>query len=384
MEPITYSLLSEDINSDLYYKDISVFTDIILNESNEVRDIVKDYMTFLEKQKLESLRSNEEYIYEALSLGVYSILYSYPAKHASIVWIQICRLMCLFRKKIKVFKTPIDFFRGLLGAKFLLNIRNIFTPAWISSIKEFSRLNNWLNAAGEFNEECRRFFLWIKYLKSLPKENFTDISKIINRFALKFFDLGHEYLEKYTPNVDFYAKCKLNDKKYDEDYIFCGRYKEEYYLSMVGAEIMNRAFKKNFINSEVKAVLLPACMRSKSEKDCKAKKISLDFICSSCDVSCNVNRIVKLGKRYNFIVRIIPHSSNFSAWLKKFAYKQDIGVIGVACPLNLISGGLELKALDIPAQCVLLDYCGCKNHWNEAGLSTQLNESILLNYITAN
>jgi len=50
----------------------------------------------------------------------------------------------------------------------------------------------------------------------------------------------------------------------------------------------------------------------------------------------------------------------------------------VACPLHLISGGLELRKLNIAAQCVFLDYCGCKNHWHQDGIMTDMNSRQLL------
>jgi hypothetical protein len=40
-----------------------------------------------------------------------------------------------------------------------------------------------------------------------------------------------------------------------------------------------------------------------------------------------------------------------------------------------------MKALDIAAQCVLLDYCGCKNQWDNGGISTALNINELMRII---
>jgi hypothetical protein len=40
---------------------------------------------------------------------------------------------------------------------------------------------------------------------------------------------------------------------------------------------------------------------------------------------------------------------------------------------NLISGGYKVKAYGIPPQCVLLDHCGCRKHWHEQGIPTDIN-----------
>jgi len=70
---------------------------------------------------------------------------------------------------------------------------------------------------------------------------------------------------------------------------------------------------------------------------------------------------------------LIRHSSDFSRWLKPWANQNSTGLIGTACVLNLLDGGYEMKNLNIPSQCVFLDYCGCNKHWDKAGLATQIN-----------
>jgi Uncharacterized conserved protein len=81
-----------------------------------------------------------------------------------------------------------------------------------------------------------------------------------------------------------------------------------------------------------------------------------------------------LGRKYDFEVTIVPHESTISSREKEAGLlEKDIGAVGVACVLNLISGGLMLKGLGIPAQCVILDYCGCKNHWHDQGIPTDIN-----------
>ena len=55
-----------------------------------------------------------------------------------------------------------------------------------------------------------------------------------------------------------------------------------------------------------------------------------------------------------------------------------VGVVGVSCPLTNPTGGWETKALGIPAQGVLLDYCGCRYHWHRQGIPTDLNIGQLL------
>ena len=60
--------------------------------------------------------------------------------------------------------------------------------------------------------------------------------------------------------------------KYREDFLFCSRKEVEYHLNMVGAQIMNEAYRKEFLKTKEKGLLLPSCMRIKDEKNCKAIK----------------------------------------------------------------------------------------------------------------
>jgi hypothetical protein len=145
---------------------------------------------------------------------------------------------------------------------------------------------------------------------------------------------------------------------------------------MVGAELMNRAFRKEFLKAEAKVVLVPGCMRGKPEGECEAVKVKEGLLCNNCFPECKVNQLSKLGKRYTgnnaFEVYIIPHASDLSLWSPETG-KQLRGVVASACVTTLVEGGWELKRYNVPAQCVLLDCSGCKKHWHSEGIPTMLN-----------
>jgi hypothetical protein len=118
-------------------------------------------------------------------------------------------------------------------------------------------------------------------------------------------------------------------------------------------------------------------MRLKEDAECRALRKGKDISCTHCSAQCEVNKLTKLGIIDGFDVAIIPHSSDFSEWLERWKGNKEVGVVGVACVLNLLTGGYETKALGIPAQCVFLDYCGCQKHWDKTGIPTQLNKTQL-------
>ena len=167
-------------------------------------------------------------------------------------------------------------------------------------------------------------------------------------------------LGKYTPNVEQFVNREWRKYRWREDRIACMRTRVEYHLNMVGAEIMNRAFRASFLPADRKAVLVPGCMRSRPERMCQAVHVSEGLRCKECDKTCHVNRLRAMGLKYNFDVFILPHTSDLSRWASKPGSPSQ-GVVGVACLTTLVGGGWELKRHGVPAQCVLLNYCGCKN-----------------------
>ena len=83
--------------------------------------------------------------------------------------------------------------------------------------------------------------------------------------------------------------------------------------------------------------------------------------------------LVRRGDREGFRVIVISHGSQFSSWTRNPALRDGVGMVGVACVLNLLGGGWQATAAGIPAQCVLLDGCGCRAHWDAAGVPTAID-----------
>jgi hypothetical protein len=79
-----------------------------------------------------------------------------------------------------------------------------------------------------------------------------------------------------------------------------------------------------------------------------------------------------MGRIHDFEVCIIPHASNLSLWSPRPGEPLR-GVVASACVTTLVEGGWELKRYNVPAQCVLLDYSGCRKHWHPEGVPTAFN-----------
>ena len=55
-----------------------------------------------------------------------------------------------------------------------------------------------------------------------------------------------------------------------------------------------------------------------------------------------------------------------------------MGHSAVACLMNILAGGYEMRARGIASQCVVLDYPGCEGHWRAVGIATGVNEERLV------
>lgn len=374
MKTITYNLREKGTD---YYKEIRQFSELVASYfTQNFNSSYLEYVYYITANEIEPVRTFEEYVYDFLSAGVYLNIYSLYSNHSSIGLLKLQRSLYQLRRKNKSLKPYIDPLRGIISSAFLYNKngnKKIDDP-----LKEFSKLILWLEAAGEFREETKRFEIIYNFLMNRESNYTADFISSIKKFGAWFETESIKHLGNYTNCVNDFIKETHKKYKWKENYIFTGRERIEYHLSLVGAELMNKGFKKNFHKTKKKALLVPACMRFKRDDECKAIANNFDMQCTGCSRECRVNHLTKLGKEKNFSVHIIPHSSDFTTWLKTWAVGTNVGVIGVACPLNLITGGLELKSLDIPAQCVMLDYCGCSNHWDEKGFPTELNEAELL------
>lgn len=377
MEPVTYSLKLDKPNSQSYYNDVRFFTNEVLDKAESSLDsIVGDYIKYLKEYNLEYLRKKEEYILELVSFGVLWQTYSHFALNVRFAPFITLSKMGEWRKKHQRVKPLIDFSRGILTTLLLLPKRSEKKLSSVPSLNQIDRVCQWFEATGEFREQALRFIFWRAYWGTVPQERVEIIFTAISDFTNWFIKTSEEKLGKYTENVLSFLNYNQEKYKWREDRISCTRTRAEYHLNMVGADLMNRAFRNDYLNTASTAVLLPGCMRFRSADKCEAIKEERGFKCTGCEAQCRVNQLRVMGQKKNFEVYVIPHASDLSLWAPKDKNNRQ-GIIASACVTTLVEGGWELKRYGVPAQCVLLDYSGCKKHWHPTGVQTELNKNEL-------
>lgn len=368
---ITYSLKNEDVNSNDYYKDVYKFTnEVIKNLEDLSQHIIEDFKQYIEGNKLEKLRTTEEYMLEFLIIGVLWQLYSDDAMSLPCFPKKVLTELNDLRQKSEDIKTKVDVIRGILSTIFLTPNDNYNSNAALT-YENFDKLINWMAVSGEFSEEVNRFLNWKKYIFYIGKEKTKELFTIAVTLALYFNARSEAVLGKYTSKVDEFLKNEYPKHKWKEDIILCSRQKVEYHLNMVGAEILNRTFREAFLKAPKKKLILPACMRYRGQNECKAKATKEGYVCRHCEDKCRVNELTKLGETKGFEVLVIPHAS--STFKQSNIEYGKVGIVGVACILNLLEGGYKARRLNMIPQCVILDYCGCKNHWDDEGIVTDIN-----------
>lgn len=373
MNTVTYSIKLDQNNSELYYKDVDAFTnEVLFNAENSITPYAKEYIEYLRKYNLENIREIEEYILELISFGILWNTYANTALNVKYAPFITLTRMAEWRKRHQRIKPYIDFARGFLLTLLMLPKNKKKQIASIPLLNQIDHVCKWFEATGEFREQALRFIRWRAFWGTKSSEELKEIFTTINNFTIWFENNSLKVLGKYTQNVESFLQDKFDHYLWREDRISCTRSRLEYHLNMVGAELMNRAFKDDFRNTELKVILLPGCMRLKPEDECRAIRVKEGLICQGCIPQCRVNQLREMGKRNDFEVVIIPHASDLSLWAP-VAGQPRRGVLASACVTTLVEGGWELKRYGVPAQCVLLDYSGCKKHWHPEGVPTDLN-----------
>lgn len=379
MYPITYSIKDYPGNSKFFYQDIKKVTDIVLSKANLcLKGEVENYIKYIQDAGIENCRSYNEYMLEAIMLGVLWRNYEGNVVKTNVWVTNVLYKLYEMRNSNAKLKPIVDRTRGLMISSLLYHTHDSIVLGY--SYKSFQRLLNWLDATGEFSEEVKRMNGWLVYTSKLDHQAIYRLIQTTYGFAKLFEEICNEVLGVYTTNVRIFLADAKSEYKHREDFAMATRKEVEYHLNMVGAEILNRELKNKFDQTKQKVVLLPTCM-GLNNGTCRSQVKGLERRCIGCNAECNIGKVNQKLKAYNVDTYLIPHSSDFTRFLRRWKDYPDVALVGVACVLNLLKGGYEMIDLGIASQCVYLDFCGCKKHWSKDGFSTSLNMNQLFNVL---
>lgn len=378
--PLIYDLRIQPSGSQGYTADVAVFSERVIREI-ELRagDALDGYCAFVRNILGEASRSRGEYALEMLTLGMVVELYVDAAATTPGWAVALAAGLLWLRHRSQTLKPVADLARAsILRARRPLPTGNPL-PVKFDSLP---RLLRWLRATGEFDQEAVRLAHWQAYLATLPPPEANHTLQQSLSIFRWFAGEAAPTLGPYTEGVAAFLAGPYSRRGVREDQLFCAKRPVEYHLGMVAADVMNRGLRPHFDQTARKALLVPTCMRGAHAATCRARSRGLDIVCTGCDPDCAVHRITRRMRAYGVPVYLVPHATGFSRWLKRWQSEPDVGVVAVACILNILPGGYEMRARSIPSQCVPLDHPGCDKHWCTPRIPTSVDESRLVQIVT--
>lgn len=380
---LVYDLSLNSENSDEFYRKLTRFSDhVLVAIQRRTGSSINEFISYVRGELREAERSRGEYELDLLILGLLLGRYLGAAETTPGWVMALARELYWHRRESPWSKPVVDLGRAILNRFFLAPKIGRKVEARPYSIDRLTRLIDWLQATGEFEQEVRRLNNWRSYLRTLPVEDgrrwMTDAVELFGWFERE----AAEALGAYTSGVAVFLATEHAHRGIREDQIFCGRQPVEYHLAMVATEIMNRGLRERFEQMPRKAVLVPECMRVKSAASCRARVAGVDIVCAGCDLACPINRITQEMRKVGATVYLIPHATGFSRWLERWQREPNTGVVAVACLMNILPGGYEMRARRIASQCVPLEFPGCSQHWRRERQPTRLNETRLVQIVS--
>lgn len=239
-----------------------------------------------------------------------------------------------------------------------------------TTVPELIKSLSFMEESGEFKEETGRLKQWISFFQSNPEMDCKAFWQKTKELVETVDILGERHLKTYIPQLETYRERNRTAWGKREDAGLILRDKSCYYINMIAAQMLNRCYREEFLTCGKTYIFLPGCM-AKRKNQCMADERKDGYVCRSCTEDCQVNR---LSANYDN-VRIVYHGSQMEK--RRVDADEKIGVVGIACVLNLLAGGLKARRLGYIPQCVVLNECGCTIHWNEDGIVTSLEEEEL-------
>ncbi|MEF9991981.1 MAG: hypothetical protein RRZ84_05280 [Romboutsia sp.] len=342
MNCITYSLTLDQDNSDEYYdkvKDISsIVKEKFLFGGN---DYLNDFMQFIVSENLEILRSKEEYGLELLLIGVLFEEYIDNIRNLKFFTGEIFIILNKLREKYGKYQFIVNEAREKLATSILMRKKHINKDI---SMEDFILLIKWLEASGDFKEEIIRFKNWKLFLDNKGKYYANDMLIYCKILSSQFYDISKIHLGKYISCVNNHLeKCKESHKN-NEDILYCGKGEIQYLFNMISGEILNGVYRYSFLLSKEKVAFLSSCI-GKINKDC----LSIKY-------------------KNGLELFALPHNINLNS-----SDYENSGAINITCVVNIYSDELKFIRLKLIPQYLLLDNCGCNNHFCRENIMTNIN-----------
>jgi hypothetical protein len=226
------------------------------------------------------------------------------------------------------------------------------TQAYYNKIRELT--NNILDIY-QFDQKSLLAYLIKIDRNRISLRKAKSLSSKENKLS-NILELLHKTLADYSPGVEQHLKTEPVYKCITDYSILSTR--EQYYLFMIEIELTNRLNKLKFLNCNYKIALLPYCLRKKLD-ECKSVADEIDYYCIHCSKNCYISKISTILKKHD-IHPYIWMSSRLKSLIRNLVEKYgSIGVMGIACIVELANGMKSCRKAGIPVVGIPLNANRC-------------------------
>ena len=181
----------------------------------------------------------------------------------------------------------------------------------------------------------------------LKRIDFTFRNVILNRLKNDLSD--------YTGDINYHLKNLPILKKFNPE---LSASEEQYFFYMLEVELVNRIYSKGFKACNYKIALLPHCLHD-LERNCTARKDGLDYVCRGCSKNCYINKVSKILRDNDIIPYIWKAAERKTVFKTLRKEHPGLGIFGIACIPELVSGMRACIDNHIPVAGIPLDANKC-------------------------
>jgi uncharacterized protein len=348
------------------FREVKRVADEVVASGRCLETLLSEYGAFVEETGHEKRRSEGEYLVEALMLGVLWRARGHEAMQAHRLQPELLEEI-LVERRLGMPRRRDGSTAKLLATGWPAH------PGWSSpQPTELRKLYDWLWATGEYDDEIERLVGWLAFLEGQPGRARERIRRLME-FAIAFERMSDARLGRGTLRVEQFLGWVLPLRPVREDTVQCSRRRIEYHFNMVGADLLNRAWRRDFQACSRHVLVLPGCARALPDPMCKARREETELHCTHCSKGCTVSRATRVAEKAGATAIAVLHGSDFGRFLRSPRLSGgDVAIVGVACVPGLVGAGWRARNRGLPAQCVLLDFSGC-THWLDEAKPTTLD-----------
>jgi hypothetical protein len=163
-------------------------------------------------------------------------------------------------------------------------------------------------------------------------------------------------LAEYLTGLRQHLKEVSPHKLFTDKELFTSR--EQYYLYMVEFELVNRVHRDKFLEAGYRIALLPYCLKE-TQTGCKASPDEIDHVCRGCIKTCAIHKLSRMLRDHGVHPYILSRGSLKSIFSKLLRKHGSIGVLGIACMVELIQGMRYCMKANLPVMGIPLNANRC-------------------------